>query len=46
MDCHPLKDIIPVQKTYVHNLRIKRCACLKINTERNFYEHLSKKVDF
>ena len=23
-DCHPLKDIIPVQKTYVHNLRKKR----------------------
>ena len=20
-DCHPLKDIIPVQRTYVHNLR-------------------------
>ena len=30
-DCHPLKDIIPVQKTYVHNLRKKRP---KINTQR------------
>ena len=33
-DCHPLKDIIPVQKTYVHNLREKGCARLKINTAR------------
>ncbi|CAH3150518.1 unnamed protein product, partial [Porites lobata] len=33
-DCHPLKDIIPVQKTYVHNLRKKGCARLKINTAR------------
>ena len=33
-DCHPLKDIIPVQKTYVHNLRKKGCARPKINTER------------
>ena len=33
-DCHPLKHIIPVQKTYVHNLRKKGCARPKINTER------------
>ena len=33
-DCHPLKDIIPVKKTYVHNLREKGCARPKINTER------------
>ena len=33
-DCHPLKDIIPVQKTYVHNLRKKGCVRPKINTER------------
>ena len=33
-DCHPLKDIIPVQKTYVHNLRTKGCARPKINTQR------------
>ena len=33
-DCHPLKDIIPIQKTYVHNLRKKGYACPKINTER------------
>ena len=33
-DCHPLKDIIPVQKTYVHNLRTKGCARQKINTQR------------
>ena len=33
-DCHPLKDIIPVQKTYVHNLRKKGCARPKSNTER------------
>ena len=32
--CHPLKDIIPVQKTYVHNLRKKGCVRPKINTER------------
>lgn len=33
-DCHPLKHITPVQKTYVHNLRKKGCARPKINTER------------
>ena len=33
-DCPPLTDIIPVQKTYVHNLRKKGCARPKINTER------------
>ena len=33
-NCHPLKYIIPVQKTYVHNLRKKGCARPKINTER------------
>ena len=33
-DCHPLKDIIPVQKTYLHNLRKKGCARPKINTQR------------
>ena len=33
-DCHPLKYIIPVQKTYVHNLRKKACARPKINTQR------------
>ena len=33
-DCHPLKDIIPVQKTYVHNLWTKGCARPKINTQR------------
>ena len=32
-DCHPLKDIIPVKKTYVHNLRKKGYARPKINTE-------------
>ena len=33
-DCYPLKDIIPVQKTYIHNLRKKGCARPKINTQR------------
>ena len=33
-DCHPLKDIIPVQKTYVHNITKKGCARPKINAER------------
>ena len=33
-DCHPLKDTIPVQKSYVHNLRKTGCARPKINTER------------
>ena len=33
-DCHPLKHITPVQKTYVHNLRKKGCARPQINTER------------
>ena len=33
-DCHPLKDIIPVHKTYVHNLRKKGCAHPKINKQR------------
>ena len=33
-DCHLLKDIITVQKTYVHNLRKKGCVRPKINTER------------
>ena len=33
-DFHPLKDIIPVQKTYVHNLRKKGCVRPKINTQR------------
>ena len=29
-DCHPLKDIIPVQKTYVHNLRKKAAHARKL----------------
>ena len=33
-DSHPLKDIIPFQKTYVHNLRKKGCVRQKINTQR------------
>ena len=32
-DSHPLKDIIPVQKTHVHNLKKKGCVRLKINTQ-------------
>ena len=29
-DCHPLKDITPVQKTYVHNLSKKDYARRKL----------------
>ena len=32
-DCHPLKDIVPVQKTYVHNRRKKGCARPKIDSQ-------------
>ena len=44
-DCHPLKDIIPVQKTYVHNLRKKGCARPKINTQ-NFMNTFVNRLIF
>ena len=43
-DCHPLKDIIRVQKTYVHNLRKKGCAHPKINTQRFMNTFVSRLI--